>query len=194
MRWWAPTERPWGLRWGGWAQSQGGQIPLVPLVLLLLCCGTPRAKISRSHCDPGVVVRSRTSLKLCWVALLSQTWSSRNWSRRSRTRQHLVGIAASRWALGRSEALLWASQKCLWRKFRDANFHVRLVGNFSSLIRSLKANLTLFYSPIWVRSEIYLIDIVFRQNTGEKLCDTSTLSPCCWKAVGFVNSWNASLH
>lgn len=71
----------------------------------------------RSHCDAGVAAQAGQTVGC--VALLSQTCSSGNPSRIS---QRVVGTAPGRWALGRSEALLWASRKRL-EKCRDAHFH-----------------------------------------------------------------------
>lgn len=116
-----PNSRALSAQVGGLARSPGRRIPLVPLVLRLLCSGSPRAGTSRarrrSHCDAGVAAQAGQTVGC--VALLSQTCSSGNPSRIS---QRVVGTAPGKWALGRSEALLWASRKRL-EKCRDAHFH-----------------------------------------------------------------------
>lgn len=156
-----------------------------PLVSCLQCSGTRRTR-SCGNCgwsrhDSGAIVRDRKSLKLYWVTLLQHTQRKEELKQAGWNKSTLCGTTI-RWAFGQEwGTTLGISKKTMEKILRFWFPSVRLVGNSSSVIRSLKANMTLFYSSTQVRPGIYLI-IVFRQNTGEKLCSPSALSPCCWSS------------
>lgn len=118
---WTPVERLWWFRWWGLVDSW-----MRPVFPPLQFPGTPRAgscgNCWRWHHDTGAVLRGRKSFQLRWVILLLQTWRQ----------QEPGGVepVSTLWVqqltdghLDRSEALLSAPQKWLWRPIREANLH-----------------------------------------------------------------------